>query len=130
MRLRHHRVVLFSMSSKIQCYLRTLRLQWGLTQEELASLLPKGSRNRVSFVERGLARPNAQEILAYPLIFGEPGHAIFRKLAEDVDEEVMRRAYRLYKALEKRREPAALRRRQLLDGLRERAIKNARDRRV
>ena len=118
------------MSSKVQCYLRTLRLQWGLTQEDLASLLPKGSRNRVSFVERGLAQPNAAEIVAYPLIFGEQSHTIFRKASEDLDEEVMRRAYTLYTSLEGDTTPRAVRKRELLDNLRMRAIMNTKQREV
>jgi|SRR5579863_4038046 len=58
------------MSSNDQSYLRTLRREWGLTQKEVASLLPKSSRNRVSRIERGLVSPNAGEILAYRLVFG------------------------------------------------------------
>src|SRR5690348_16588921 len=112
------------MSSKVHCYLRTLRLQWGLSQRELAALLPKASRNRVSCVERGLASPNAGEILAYRLIFGVRAHIIFRRFAEEVDDTVMRRAYRLHKGLENNRLPAAGRKRELLDQVRARAIKN------
>lgn len=112
------------MSSKVPCYLRTLRSEWGLTQAELASLSPKGDRNRVSRVERNLTPPNAREILAYGLIFGLPAPAIFRKLCEETDEAVMRRAYRLHQRLEGDPSPRALRKRELLDQLRARAIKN------
>ena len=90
------------MSSKVHCYLRTLRNEWGLTQKELASLLPKGDRNRVSFVERGIIPPNAGEILAYSLIFGLSGQAIFRRLSSETDEAVMQGAYRLYRSLERK----------------------------
>lgn len=113
------------MSSKVHCYLRTLRNEWGLTQEELASLLPKGDRNRVSFVERGITPPNAEEILAYSLIFGLSGQAIFRRLSLDTDEAVMQGAYHLYERLEGNKSPKALRKRELLDRLRARAIKSA-----
>lgn len=112
------------MSSKVHCYLRTLRLEWGLTQAELAFLSPKGDRNRVSRVERNLTPPNAREILAYGLIFGLPAPSIFRKLCEETEEAVMRHAYRLHQRLEGKESPKVLRKRELLDQLRARAIKN------
>jgi transcriptional regulator with XRE-family HTH domain len=112
------------MSSKVQCYLRALRLQWGLTQEELAALLPKASRNRVSFVERGLRLPNAEEILAYRLIFGLGVHDVFRRYCSDVDEIVMRRAYRMHQKLKSDGRPIAGRKRELLEQLRTRAMSN------
>ena len=113
------------MSSKVNCYLRTFRNEWGLTQRELASLLLKGDRNRVSRVEQGVTLPNAREILAYELIFGRSGQAIFRKFSEETDEVVMRGALRLYQRLEDDSSPSAVRKRELLNRLRARTIKNA-----
>jgi transcriptional regulator with XRE-family HTH domain len=113
------------MSSNIRCYLRTLRREWGLTQRELASLLRKASRNRVSRVERGVIPPNAGEILAYSLIFGSSGKAIFRQFSEETDEAVMRGAYRLHQLLEGDNSIQAQRKRELVDYIRARAIKNA-----
>lgn len=113
------------MSSKVHCYLRTLRNEWGLTQKELASLLLRADRNRVSYVERGVARPNAREILSYALIFGRSGQVIFRKFSDETDEEVMRGAHRLHQRLEGNSLPSAVRKRELLNRLQARAIKNA-----
>ena len=113
------------MSSKVLCYLRTLRNEWGLTQKELASLLPKGDRNRVSLVERSLTPPNAGEILAYSLIFGCSAQAIFPRFSEEVDEEVMRAAFRLHQRLESSSLPNAVRKRELLNQVRARAVENA-----
>ena len=87
------------MSSKVSCYLRALRRQWGLTQEEVASLLPKGDRNRVSDVERGQALPNAEEILAYAVIFGSCGKAVFPRYYGEIEEVVMSRAYQFSERL-------------------------------
>lgn len=112
------------MSSNKQCYVRTLRNEWGLTQEELASLLPKGDRSRVGRIERGKARPNAGEILAYGLIFGLPARKIFRGLSEDTDEAIMQRAYRLSQRLEKDKSRKGQRKRDLVERLRTRAIKS------
>lgn len=83
----------------IPCYLRTLRREWGLTQEELAGLLPNGSRARVSDVELAKAQPNAEEILAYSLIFGMLPGDIFPAVYDSLEEEVIRRAYALDEAL-------------------------------
>jgi hypothetical protein len=87
------------MSTKVQCYLRTLRRRWGLTQEEVASLLPEGDRNRVSSVEWGEAPPNAAEIVAYGLIFDSSCRTLFPGFHEEIEDAVMRRAYQLYKGL-------------------------------
>jgi hypothetical protein len=87
------------MSTKVHCYLRTLRRRCGLTQEEVASLLPEGDRNRVSSVEWGEAPPNAAEIVAYGLIFDSSCRALFPGFHEEIEDAVMRRAYQLYKDL-------------------------------
>jgi transcriptional regulator with XRE-family HTH domain len=118
------------MSSKVRCYLRTLRNQWGLTQEELASLLNKGDRKRVMCVESGEAQPNAREILAYQLIFGVPPRDIFPKFCEELDEAVMQGAYRLHQALEDDQSPEAGRKRQLLEQIRSRAVNNLQQKEV
>jgi hypothetical protein len=113
------------MSSKVTCYLRTLRNEWGVTQKELASLLPKGDRNRVRCVERGEALPNAVEILSYELIFGRSGRSIFRKFSGETDEVVMQSTLRLYERLEGDSSPKVVRKRELLNQIKIRAIKNA-----
>src|SRR5690349_19270835 len=92
--------------SKVPCYLRTFRRQWGLTQEEVASLLPRGDRNRVSDVERGRALPNAEEILAYAVIFGSCGRATFPKYYDQVEEAVMANAVGFSKLFEHAKTPA------------------------
>lgn len=63
--------------SNDRCQLRVLRKRWGLTQEEVASLVPKANRNRISNVERGLVPPNAAEIVAYRLILGASVKSLF-----------------------------------------------------
>jgi len=87
------------MPSKVSCYLRTLRREWNLTQEELALLVPRCQRERVSDVERELESPNARELLAYALIFGTTPGAIFRHYIEEIEEAVMRGAAELDRRL-------------------------------
>ena len=113
------------MSSKVQWYLRSLRRQWGLTQEEVLSLLPKGGRNRVSRVERGLVPPNAHEIVAYKLIFGSSAKALFPRFTEEVEEVVMQRAYRLHKKLARQNTREATRKLKLLERMLARATGKA-----
>lgn len=81
--------------TKIPCYLRTFRREWGLTQEELAGLMLRGGRARVSDVERAKASPNAAEILAYSLLFGISPAEIFPDFYEAVEEGLIERAYAL-----------------------------------
>lgn len=81
--------------TKISCYLRTLRREWGMTQGDLARLVPRGSRRRVSGVERGLTPPNAGEILAYSLLFGLPPAEIFPAFYDATEEYVIERSYAL-----------------------------------
>lgn len=109
------------MSSKVLCYLRTLRLGRDLTQEEVASLLPKGSRNRVGDVEKGFTPPNAEEILAYPLIFGLPVKDIFPQFYSEVEDAVMRGAYELHRRVEADTSRSAQRKRTLTEEMLARA---------
>lgn len=113
------------MSSNVTCYLRTHRRKWGLTQAELASLLPRGDRHRVSCVERALTPPNAEEILAYSLIFGSSPLALFPKYATTIDDAVMRGAYKLYQRMERAKTARAARICDLIDHVRDRALKDA-----
>jgi transcriptional regulator with XRE-family HTH domain len=113
------------MSTKVHCYLRTLRLEWRLTQREVAALLPKGTRNRVSRVERGLVPPSAGDILAYALIFGLAGQAVFPALYAETEDAVMRAAYQLHQRLEPVRSPGAERKRELIDQMFARATGKA-----
>lgn len=80
------------MPSKVPCYLRTLRREWGLTQKELAGLLPRCRRARISAVERGMKVPNATELIAFGLLFGVAAHKIFPRYADTIEDAVMRAA--------------------------------------
>ncbi len=102
------------MTKKVQCYLRTQRNAWGLTQDELACLVGRGGRNRVSRVERGLIPPNGGETLAYSLIFGLRPAKLFPQFCEDVEDAVMRGAVRLDKKLQKKNGAKADRKRELI----------------
>lgn len=113
------------MSKKALSYVHIHREQWDLTQPELASLLPKGSRRRVSLVERELVPPNAGEILAYRLIFGALPKKAFPQFFAEVEEKVMRGAYKMYRRLEADHSPKAALKRKLLEAMMKRAVGEA-----
>lgn len=79
----------------IPCYLRTQRRMYGFTQEELAGLIGRGGRERVSGVERALAQPNAAEILAYSVLFGLKPAELFPAFYDQVEEKLIEAAYAL-----------------------------------
>jgi len=110
------------MSLKVHCYLRTLRRGWGLTQEEVAALLPKASHTRVSRVERELVSPNAGEIIAYGLIFGLPASKIFARFQAKIEEVVVEHSYRLHKRVEGDETRLGRRKRELTEKMLARAI--------
>jgi hypothetical protein len=116
--------------SKVPCYLRTFRRQWGLTQEEVASLLPRGDRNRVSDVERRRALPNAEEIIAYVVIFGSCGRAMFPKFYGQVEEAVMARAYAFSEKLTPLNTPADRKKHDLITSMFARATGEAHANRI
>lgn len=100
--------------TKIPCYLRTLRREWAMAQRELAGLMLRGDRARVSSVERNLVQPNASEIVAYSLLFGMPPAEIFPAFYEHVEEGLIQRAYMLDRHLEHDSSDATMRKRELL----------------
>jgi transcriptional regulator with XRE-family HTH domain len=112
------------MSSKVHCYLRTLRREWGLTQEEVVSLLQRGTRNRVSLVERGLTPPNGAEILAYLVIFGSHPKTVFPAYFAEHEDRVLDSAYRLLQQLDQDSSPMVTRKRELIQGIFARAAEN------
>ena len=98
---------------KVPCYLRTRRMEWCLSQKEVASLL--GShRGRVSKVERGLAQPEASELFAYAFVFGCTPESLFPAYADEIQDAVMAGAYRLSQRLEGNESPKARRKSELL----------------
>lgn len=113
--------------TKIPCYLRTLRREWGLTQKELAGLMPRGSRARVSSVEGAKAQPNAAEILAYSLLFGMPPAEIFPAFYESVEGALIAHAYALDERLPLDHSTRTAQKRRLLRQALARATKNARN---
>lgn len=103
------------MHHKLQIYIRTHRLRWGLTQGELGHLLGAKSGTQVSLHERSQRKPTLEIVLACQIIFGELPEGMFPNLFSEVEEGVMQRAYELYQKLDGSTSKASKRKRELLD---------------
>jgi transcriptional regulator with XRE-family HTH domain len=106
----------FSMST-FPIYLRTRRREWKLSQAELAALLPRAGRNRISDVERGHTKPNASDLLACAFIFDISAENLFPAFAESVQDAVMVGAHRLWQAVEGDDSPEARRKYELVQSM-------------
>jgi len=100
---------------------------YGFTQEELAGLIGRGGRERVSGVERAKAQPNAAEILAYSILFGLSPAELFPAYYDLVEESLIERAYALDERLLEVKTKEARNKRQLLRGALGRATGKARN---
>jgi len=107
---------------KVLCYLRTHRRVWGLTQQELASLMGFESATHVSRIENGKRPPTVESALACEVIFGIPPSAMFPHSYALVEERVIRDIYRLHLALRDTTIPSELRKRELFSLALDRAI--------
>ena len=79
------------MSPLLPNYLRTLRMQWGLTQPELASLLGISESALSKFETQSLA-PTKNLILGVEVIFGKNARQAFPALYAQTERNIMRRA--------------------------------------
>lgn len=111
-----------NMSSRAHCYLRTHRRLWGLTQTELAALLGCRSATHISRIERGKRAPRIEVALACEVLFNIPAPEMFPNLREQVEENVMRRAYLLYQKIAEDRTAVAWRKREFLEATLKRAV--------
>ena len=106
----------------VLCYLRTHRRVWGLTQQELASLMGFKSATHVSRIENGKRAPTVEVALACQVIFGMPPSAMFPHVYTLVEEKVMRNIYRLHLALKNTTNLTELRKRELFSLALKRAV--------
>lgn len=111
--------------SHVRFELRTLRRKSGLSQEELATLLPRAGRTKVVRIEDGTSRPDAAQILACELIFGSPSRELFKRLFADTEEAVMQAAYVLHSRLERDTSVASQRKREFLESILDRVTKGS-----
>lgn len=108
------------MPRSLPIYLRTLRLERGLSQIELAELLGL-SVSAVSRYEDLSRRPSADLILGTEVIFGVQPRAAFPALYAEIEDAVMARAIELYNRLEGRTDLSSLEKLRLLSDMIQRA---------
>jgi transcriptional regulator with XRE-family HTH domain len=73
-------------------YIRMLRRQRSLSQDELASLLGWKSGSAVSRLERGRRKPSLETLLALEAIFGVPIREFYAGRFQKVESVVQERA--------------------------------------
>jgi transcriptional regulator with XRE-family HTH domain len=81
-------------------YLRSLRLQSGLSQRELADLVGVVSHQQVSQHERSTVVPSLVAAFAYQIVFGVPITQVFPGIAETVSQNVEERMRKMKDRLE------------------------------
>lgn len=111
-----------NMERTMLCYLRTHRRVWGLTQQELASLMGFGSAAHVSRIENGKRAPTVESALACQVLFGIPPSAMFPHAYESVEERVIRDVFERHLALGDTSKPSELRKRELFELALQRAV--------
>lgn len=99
---------------KVPHRLKGKRKGWGLTQNELATLLGCRSGNHVSRVERALRRPSVRFLIASHILFGRSVEHLFKSLYDLVEEHVIREAYLFHERLVADDSPQSERKRKLL----------------
>lgn len=101
----------------IKNYLRKYRLHAALSQCELSKLLGV-SENALSRYELGVRVPPAYVVIASAIVFGVAGAAIFPALYNGIGEDLTARALALQAELADLSDPAALKKRAFINGIR------------
>ncbi|MGO8754728.1 MAG: helix-turn-helix transcriptional regulator [Gallionellaceae bacterium] len=109
------------MSSLVNSYLRTHRRKWALTQKELAFLLGQKSSAHVSRLEQGKRIPSSEVVLACEVLFGTTPRNFFPKLYVDIEKAVLARAATLCERLDKETSKSAMRKKEFLSSILNRA---------
>src|SRR2546428_3910907 len=92
---------LYTMSRRLDNYLRMYRRRAGLSQKEMAFLLGCREESKVSRYERRIRHPNLKTLAAYEAIFGVATRDLFAGVFEKVDKNILKRAQLLAQKLDK-----------------------------
>lgn len=88
------------MKKKLDCYLRVYRRRWGLSQDELATLLGYKTGAVISRLERDGRQPSLEVAYALEIIFGTAPIELFPGLHAKVKKAVIARMRDLYDELQ------------------------------
>lgn len=89
------------MAYQLPHYIRRHRLRAALTQREMAHLLGCQSPATVCQYEAQKREPDLRTALAYQVAFGVPVEALFPGIHQEVEQNVLKRADRLFTQLDK-----------------------------
>ena len=81
-------------------YLRSHRLRWGLSQEELAYLLGWDRPDVISRIEKKKRHPTLPLAMACFILFGTPAPLLFPDMAASIEALVMARVWEMYEAIQ------------------------------
>jgi DNA-binding XRE family transcriptional regulator len=88
------------MKQKFKTYLRAQRRRWGLTQREVAYLLGYRYPSAIWRIEREGREPTLSIAFACHILFDTPITDLFPGLAAEIEDAILRRAYKLYDRLQ------------------------------
>jgi transcriptional regulator with XRE-family HTH domain len=106
-------------NNRLPIYLRTHRLQWGLSQPDLAQLLGV-SKDTVSKYERGKRSPPASVVLSVQIIFGASARSQFPAMHRVIENELIERVIQLEERLRHKVNARTRRKLELLQGVSQR----------
>ena len=107
------------MSNRLPIYLRTHRLQWGLSQSDLAQLLGV-TKDTISKYERGKRTPPTRVVLSVQIIFGATARMQFPRMHLQIENELIERAIAFEHQLAQRRDARSIKKLALLEGMNQR----------
>ena len=81
-------------------YLRSHRLRWGLSQQELAYLLGWDRPDVISRIERKQRSPTLPLAMACFILFGTPAPELFPDMSTSIDALVMARVWEMYERIQ------------------------------
>jgi DNA-binding XRE family transcriptional regulator len=103
-------------------FVRQIRRQWQLSQEELAGLV-NCSQAKLSRCEKGVDPPDLETAISLQLVFGKSIRFLFPDLYERLEEVVMRQAAEFDRCLQGKVGFAADQKRRLLEAMAHRALR-------
>lgn len=95
------------MTKTMDCYLRSYRRRWGLTQRELAMLVGYRTHAVISRLEKTANTPSLEMIYAFEVLFGTAPHELFPGLRTIVRDAVISRVRERYDELQGNKSKAA-----------------------
>jgi transcriptional regulator with XRE-family HTH domain len=103
-------------NKRLPIYLRTHRLQWGLSQPDLGQLLGV-SKDTISKYELGKRTPAASVVLSIQIIFGATARNQFPALHRVLENELIERLILLEQRLRGKRDARSNKKLELLEGI-------------